>query len=116
MLARDGVLYADASPDILAIDVATGRLLWRYTSRALAVTFGVGDGLVIAGMHQGEVHGINLATGERAWRYRTNESVRGTPVIDETEGIAYFGTLDGFIHAISLRGEEVEGDRGWWPW
>lgn len=106
MVEQDGVLYVDASPDLLAIDVATGEILWRYTSPALVVTFGIGEAIAVAGMHTGEVHGIDLATGERIWRYRTNESVRGTPVVDDASGLAYFGGRDGVLYAIEVRASE----------
>lgn len=102
MIEWDGVIYVDSSPDLLAIDATSGTLRWRYTSRALAVTFDVGDGLVIAGMHTGEVHGIDLATGERRWRFRTNDSIRAAPVIDEISHTAYFGSLDGWLYAIAI--------------
>ncbi|GMU41182.1 MAG: hypothetical protein AMXMBFR23_20480 [Chloroflexota bacterium] len=94
------VVVVDASPDLVALDRTTGTIRWRYTSEALVVTFGVGDGLVVAGMHTGEVHGIDLASGERRWRYRTNEPVRGAPTVDEAAGITYFGGRDGFVYAI----------------
>ena len=102
MVARAGVLYVDASPDLVAIDLASGAVRWRYTSPAVVVTFGVGERLAVAGMHTGEVHGIDLATGERLWRYRTNESVRGAPVIDDATGLAYFAGLDGNVYAIEV--------------
>jgi len=102
MVEQAGVLYVDASPDLLAIDIATGEMLWRYTSPALVVTFGIGETLAVAGMHTGEVHGIDLATGERLWRYRTNEAVRGAPVIDDAAGLAYFGGRDGVLYAIEI--------------
>jgi eukaryotic-like serine/threonine-protein kinase len=103
MAAAEGVLYTDVSPDLVAINVESGTLVWRYTSRALAVTFGLGDGLLVAGTHTGEVHGVDLATGERTWRYRTNDSIRATPLVDEVTGVAYFGSLDGWLYAIDLR-------------
>jgi len=106
IVERNGVVYADESPDLFALDMETGALLWRYTSRALTVTFGIGDELAIAGMHTGEVHGIDLATGERVWRYRTNDSIRGTPTVDEVNGVAYFGSLDGRVYAIEIREPE----------
>ena len=102
MVARAGVLYVDASPDLVAIDLANGAARWRYTSPAVVVTFGIGEHLAVAGMHTGEVHGIDLDTGERLWRYRTNESVRGAPVIDDTTGLAYFAGLDGNVYAIEV--------------
>ncbi len=108
IVERGGVLYVDATPDLLAVDLATGAIRWRYTSPALVVTFGVGEDLAIAGMHTGEVHGIDLKTGERVWRYRTNESVRGAPVIDDVAGLAYFGGLDGSVYAIVIREDEGE--------
>lgn len=102
MIARAGVLYVDASPDLVAIDLASGAVRWRYTSPAVVVTFGVGEHLAVAGMHTGDVHGIDPATGERLWRYRTNESVRGAPVIDDATGLAYFAGLDGNVYAIEV--------------
>jgi outer membrane protein assembly factor BamB len=106
MVSAGDLLIVDASPDLLALNIADGTRVWRYTSRALVVTFGVGDGLAIAGMHTGEVHAVDLATGERVWRYRTNDSVRGTPVVEPETHTAYFGSRDGFVYAVETVAEE----------
>lgn len=96
---KDTVLV-DASPDLLAFDLATGTRRWRYTTTALVVTFGAGERLVVVGTHAGEVHGLDARTGERRWRYRTNGSIRGAPIIDEATHTIYFGSLDGTLYAV----------------
>ncbi|PKN78896.1 MAG: hypothetical protein CVU47_11515 [Chloroflexi bacterium HGW-Chloroflexi-9] len=100
MLHLGGVLLADASPDLLAVDVETGEVRWRYTAQALVVSFGAGGSFVLAGVHTGEVHGIDLATGERLWRFRTNAPVLATPLVDAPAGRAFFGGRDGTLYAI----------------
>ncbi|MDO9444082.1 MAG: PQQ-binding-like beta-propeller repeat protein [Dehalococcoidia bacterium] len=102
MVSVGGILLADASPDLLALDVETGEVRWRYTARALVVSFGAGGTLVLAGVHTGEVHGIDLATGERLWSFRTNTPVQATPLVDAAAGRAYFGGRDGTLYAILL--------------
>lgn len=102
MVHIGGTLLADASPDLVAVDVETGEVRWRYTAQALVVSFGAGGFLVLAGLHTGEVHGIDLATGERLWRFRTNDPVHATPLVDAAEGRAYFGGRDGVLYAIHL--------------
>lgn len=96
------ILLADASPDLLAVDVETGEVRWRYTAQALVVSFGAGGSLVLAGVHTGEVHGIDLATGERLWRFRTNDPVQATPLIDAPAGLAFLGGRDGVVYSIRL--------------
>lgn len=99
--AKD-LLLVDASPGLVAVQIDTGRESWRYDDRALVVTFGVGAGLVVAGMHTGHVHGLDLATGERLWTYRTNGSIHGAPRV--SGDAIYFGSRDGFVYAIEARG------------
>lgn len=102
MVLTGGILLADASPDLIAVDIETGEVRWRYTARALVVSFAAGGSLVLAGLHTGEMHGIDLATGERLWRFRTNDPVQATPLVDAAAGRAYFGGRDGVLYAIRL--------------
>ena len=102
MVHIGGVLLADASPDLIAVDVETGEVRWRYTARALVISFGAGGSLVLAALHTGEVHGIDLATGERLWSFRTNAPVQVTPLVDAAAGRAFFGGRDGVVYSIRL--------------
>ncbi|MDP2328934.1 MAG: PQQ-binding-like beta-propeller repeat protein [Dehalococcoidia bacterium] len=102
LVLTGGILLADASPDLVAVDVEIGAVRWRYTARALVVSFGAGGSLVLAGVHTGDVHGVDLATGERLWRFRTNAPVFATPQVDVGAGRAYFGGRDGTLYAIRL--------------
>ena len=42
------------------------------------------------------------------WRFPTTGAVWGTPVV--SDGVVYFGDLDGIFHAVSLGGENGTGD------
>ena len=42
------------------------------------------------------------------WRFPTTGAVWGTPIV--SDGVVYFGDLDGVFHAVSLGGDDVRSD------
>jgi hypothetical protein len=79
ILAGDRVVVAPAdSPDLLAFEAASGRLVWR-TERAAsnAALVGIARGVAVMAGHR--VEGIDIATGRRryAWPDSERAGVRG---------------------------------------
>jgi len=57
---------------------------------------------LIIGANDSFLYSINPKNGEIVWKFKTNGIVYSTPVVDD--GIAYFGSGDGFLYAIDKKG------------
>lgn len=67
-VAGDRVYLAGRGGDVVAVDVATGKVLWRTRTRAsLSGGPGVGEGLVLVGSSVGELIALDAQSGERRW-------------------------------------------------
>jgi outer membrane protein assembly factor BamB len=70
----DGVVYVGASNgDLLAIDLESGKLRWKYStgSEIGESSPAVGGGLVYVGDLAGVVHAVHVRDGSRAWTFKT---------------------------------------------
>jgi quinohemoprotein ethanol dehydrogenase len=84
MLAYEGVLYVvTGEDDVFAIDVATGKVLWKYRANLdpknvvvccgwAARGLGLGDGKVFVGQLDNWVVALDQKTGKVAWRTQSN--------------------------------------------
>src|SRR5258708_6404785 len=80
----DGVVYAGAgNGDLLAIDLETGKLRWKYSTGNLIgeSSPAVGGGLVYIGDLSGVLHAVHAKDGSRAWTFKTGSEVKSSPVI-----------------------------------
>lgn len=96
---------------IYAVDLETGKELWKYpTGAALSSVIKstplVNQGLIYFGAGDGNLYCLDGATGHFKWAYQTRGAIRCSPVI--YEGIIYFGTDDNSIYAVdAASGESV---------
>src|SRR5258708_10844281 len=80
----DSVVYAGAgNGDLLAIDLETGKLRWKYSTGNLIgeSSPAVSAGLVYIGDLGGVVHAVHASDGSRAWTFKTGSEVKSSPVI-----------------------------------
>jgi len=115
---RDRVLYVGSSDyqQLLAIDPATGRKIWKFNTNGspwstpavtsdLVFTGAVGvQGYIID--HHGGFFAVDRANGSPVWRYpmqpiegRTDYGVASSPVV--AGDLVFFGGLDGTFYAFS---------------
>lgn len=103
---RDGRAYVGSSDGhfIQAVDVATGREVWRTptTWNVLSSPVLAGD-LLVAGTAatnaaRGEVIALELATGVVRWRLPVDDAVWSSPVVAGNE--LFIGSDDGSVYAI----------------
>ncbi|HVT39302.1 MAG TPA: PQQ-binding-like beta-propeller repeat protein [Gemmatimonadaceae bacterium] len=104
--AAAGRVY-DGSSDghfVQAVDVASGRELWRQSTDAsvIASPLLVGDALIVATMlkrgGQGDLLALDAGTGAIRWRLQLGDQVLSSPVA--ADGELYVGTEAGTVLAI----------------
>lgn len=67
---------------VVAIDPATGAVVWTYNS-GLPIRGGAveEDGLVFVGGADGKLYCLNAATGRKVWEYQTEGVIEATPLL-----------------------------------
>jgi outer membrane protein assembly factor BamB/predicted phosphodiesterase len=78
-----GLVYVAASDlgggdqgGVVALELATGAERWRHvTKRSVRAAPAVGGGVVVVGLVDGEVHGLDAATGAPIWTYQVSEGL-----------------------------------------
>jgi outer membrane protein assembly factor BamB len=97
--AGDVVFTASYNGEVVALDRATGKRLWRRdTKLKLTGGPGAGDGLVVVGSAQGDIVALDAATGEQKWSIRINSEILSAPAIGGTAVLVRAG--DGRLVAL----------------
>src|SRR5207249_6780074 len=83
------------SADLLAIDLATGKLRWKYKAQE-----GIGessaavrDGVVYIGDSSGMLHAVRASDGKGLWTFKTDGEIKSSPVV--TGDRVLIGSYDG---------------------
>jgi len=106
----DGRVYAAAvSGGVLALDLVTGRKLWRYQpdrergKHRLRFSGGpgAGEGLVVIGTLEGQVIALNAADGREKWKTRVSGEVIAAPAI--AQSLVLVRSNDGRVTALDAR-------------
>jgi len=100
--ASDKHIYISSNDSrIYALNKRNLYPVWHVPTRGRALGALVPyNGVVYVGTQASEIIGLDEETGERVYRYRANHAVPGTPAIED--GIIYFATNGGSIHAVRL--------------
>ena len=94
--------------DVYALDLATGRDLWRAsTDLELSGGPAVGEGIVVVGGSGGELVALEAATGAKRWQVVTGGEVLTAPTV--AGGTVVVRTVDGRL--LGLRG--ADGVEAW---
>jgi outer membrane protein assembly factor BamB len=101
LAADDGHVYAAGHKgDVVALDIASGRVLWRSRLKApLSGGTAVGGGLVLIGTSDGRLFALDAASGQSRWWVRVNGEVLAPAAI--AERLIALRTVDGKLHALS---------------
>jgi eukaryotic-like serine/threonine-protein kinase len=99
-----GVVYVGAgNGDLLALDLATGKLRWKYTTGNLigesspAVTAEA----VYIGDLAGVFHAVNVRNGSPLWTFKTGSEIKSSPaVVGDT---VLVGSYDTHLYALDAR-------------
>jgi outer membrane protein assembly factor BamB len=97
----DGRVYAAGHRgDVVALDLGTGRTIWRvHTKAPLSGGTATGDGLVLVGSSDGQLFAFNAANGQSRWKVRLNGEVLAPAAISER--LIALRTVDGKLHALN---------------
>ncbi len=97
----DGRVYAAGHRgDVVALDLASGRLLWRTRIRApLSGGTAAGRELVLAGASDGQLFALKPESGAILWKGRVNGEVLAAAAISSR--LIALRTVDGKLHALS---------------
>jgi len=101
-LAMEGnrVYGASHRGDVVALDLATGRQVWRHRIRVpLSAGPSVSGDVIALGTSEGEVLVLKASDGSIRWRLRLNGEILSAPTISER--VIAVRTVDGKIHGLS---------------
>ncbi len=94
----DGRVFVGAGRDLLAVDAATGRELWRQTTRGKVDSSPLVVGqTVYVGSDDRSVYAFAAATGEPRWSFATGGKVSGAP--SAYGELLLVGSNDGHLYA-----------------
>jgi outer membrane protein assembly factor BamB len=101
-VAVNGIVYVGGEDKdvshgrLLAIDVATGREVWRYEANsAVWCSPAVANGLVYFGDR--DLHAVDALTGEEVWRTSVHIGYSAPAVVN---GVVYVGSQDASVTAL----------------
>jgi outer membrane protein assembly factor BamB len=96
-----GIVYAAShGGDVVAVDLASGRRLWRTdTKLPLSGGPGAGAGLVVVGASKGNLVALEAATGKQRWRTRINGELLAAPAISEL--VVVVRSVDGKLRGLN---------------
>ncbi|MBP6820757.1 MAG: PQQ-binding-like beta-propeller repeat protein [Acidobacteria bacterium] len=100
----DGTVYVGASTgDLLAVDLSSGKLKWKYKTKDMILESSpaVGGGMVFVGDQVGVFHAVNAATGKGVWSYATGAEIKCSPVIVGDKVL--IGSYDGSLYCFQMR-------------
>jgi outer membrane protein assembly factor BamB len=99
-IANNHVYAAGHRGDVVALDLATGRTVWRTNTKApLSGGTAASTDLVLAGSSDGQLFALNAANGLIRWRIRLNGEVLAPAALSER--LIAVRTVDGKLHGLS---------------
>jgi outer membrane protein assembly factor BamB len=102
-IADGAVFVGTQKGELLALDLATGKLRWRYATREPIgeSSPAVAGGIVYVGDLGGTLHAVDAREGKAVWTVRTGSEIKSSPVV--VEGRTIFGSYDEHLYAVNAR-------------
>jgi len=100
----DGVVYLGAgNGDLVALDLATGILRWKYSARNLIgeSSPAVGRDAVYIGDLTGILHAVGIRDGKLLWTFKTGSEIKSSPVV--VNDLVLVGSYDSHLYALDAR-------------
>jgi outer membrane protein assembly factor BamB len=95
----DDKLYVTLGTKLVLVSLTDRERKWEYATgdRIRSSPAVTGEGVFI-GSTDGNVYGVNSATGEELWIFPTGGTITSSPVV--VDGVLYIGSHDGKLYAI----------------
>jgi outer membrane protein assembly factor BamB len=97
--------YGTFNNEVIAVNLTTRRIRWRYQNRRRQFPYysscGVVEGRVVVGGRDKMVHCIDAVTGKELWTFMTNARVESSPAL--ADGRAFIGSNDGRFYVLDYR-------------
>ncbi len=99
----DGAVYVGSTKgELLALDLETGKLRWKYATGANGFigesSPAVHDGAVFVGDLAGTVHAVSTTDGKKLWTFTTDGEVKSSPAI--VDDLVLIGSYDTHLYAL----------------
>jgi len=89
----------------LALDAATGEILWVFDTEEDYFALAVADGVAYLGLRDGHVYAVETATGHQRWAFKTKGQITTLTVAND---IVFAPSLDEHIYALdTATGEKI---------
>lgn len=103
--ARGSLCFlATYASEVLAIDIATKKIVWRFKDEQRELPFlssaALTDELAIVGGRDKRVHAIELKTGKQRWQFSTKGRIDSSPVVAGKR--VFIGSEDGNLYALEI--------------
>jgi outer membrane protein assembly factor BamB len=97
--------YGTFNNEVLGVNLATKRIVWRYSHPQRQFPFyasaGVVDGRVVIGGRDKLVHCLNARTGKALWTFTTKARVESSPTL--ADGRVFVGSNDGRFYVLDFQ-------------
>jgi len=104
-LAGSAAYYGTFSNEVLAANLKTRKITWRYENPERHFPFyssaAVVEGKVVLGGRDKLVYGLNAATGKVLWTFTTKARVDSSPAISGDR--VYVGSNDGRLYVLDVK-------------
>jgi outer membrane protein assembly factor BamB len=98
-------ILAEGPSRLVAVDLRTGELRWRYRARAGAFRLRRVGRILLAVCGDGAVHALDVASGEPAWRFSESARFSLAPAVSRDVALAVSGdpaAAAGTLHGLDL--------------
>ncbi|MBI4486173.1 MAG: PQQ-like beta-propeller repeat protein, partial [Acidobacteria bacterium] len=99
-----GVVYVGGgNGDLIALDLESGTLRWKYATGDLIgeSSPAVGAEAVYIGDLAGVLHAVAVGDGKPLWTFKTGSEIKSSPVV--AGGTVLIGSYDGHLYALEAR-------------
>lgn len=101
--------FQDHIGALKAIDPSTGKIVWAVNNKAplWGGVLATGGGLVFYGTPEGDLKGLDSATGKELFSFNTGSGIVGSPITWDQDGEQMISVVSGWGGAVPLWGGEV---------
>jgi eukaryotic-like serine/threonine-protein kinase len=106
MILNDIVYVGNLRGTLMALELATGKLLWKYETdnQIMAAPTFWSDGqktYILVGAYDFYLHCVDAANGNGIWKYEAMNYLHSVVAIEGNNAI--FGGCDGLLHVVDIR-------------